>query len=181
MGKTRLGVLGAALAVIFTPLDADGNWRSQHNAGRCVCQPPIACPPIHGGGVVCLSGSPRLVPHSQSLAGPSLVWPRGKLQRAEAFSEHAIKVCDRLRPYSNYADLGTYLLPIKKAAARALAMARAGSDDDGLAAAMVQLHQAIVNADRYIDDMLERDAAFWTVIELLIVKAGIAKEASGGR
>ncbi len=168
--------------MLTCPTNAEGGWRARRVASvyfRCQSVSPlpaVASPCYPFPSIWALSATCQPQPsHPQQ----SINWPKGKHKQAEVLCEEAIKVTDELHPFSNNAEYGAYLLPIKKSAGKTLGIARAGTDDSRLAQGMAELYQLIVAADRFLDTMLERSAAFPTVVKLMIVKERIAAESQG--
>ncbi len=92
-------------------------------------------------------------------------WPARN--EASALARRAITIVNQLQPYANYDEFGVYLLPIKKAAARAYAAAEAR----GSVSFTVHEHLRILKAQidyaaLYVDETFERSAVFELVIEL---------------
>lgn len=94
--------------------------------------------------------------------------------KAAAIAAEAIRSVDALRPYTNLGDYGTYLLPIKKLAARVYAKANARGDlslqVNGLLAA---LRGQIDLAEPYLQNSFELDAAFNLAVGLLSIREQI--------
>lgn len=87
---------------------------------------------------------------------------------ASRLAKRAINIVDGLEKYTNYADYGDYLLPIKKAAARAYANAEARGELSGkVRESLFVLKCQIEAAKDYISENFERDAAFELAVELL--------------
>lgn len=91
-------------------------------------------------------------------------------------SNQAIILVDRLAGYTNYGDLGQYLLPIKKAAAEARSLAEARGDASAYARPYYEkLQRALDAAEPYLDDLYERPAVFQLATELLSLREYIRK------
>ena len=86
---------------------------------------------------------------------------------ASALARRAINIVNQLQPYANYDEFGIYLLPIKKAAARAYAAAQArGSVSATVHQYLVILKAQIDYATPYVEETFERSAVFELSIEL---------------
>jgi len=90
---------------------------------------------------------------------------------AAALAKRAIVLVDVLEKHANYANYGQYLLPVKKAAARAYAKSSArgslsGQVRESLFALLGELELSLP----YIEDAFERDAAFEAAVELLSLR-----------
>jgi hypothetical protein len=89
-------------------------------------------------------------------------------------SNRAIVLTDRLADYANYRDYGAYLLPIKKAAAEARAVAEARGDASQYARPyFYNLLKNLDCAEAYFNDTFERSAAFEMATELLALREHI--------
>jgi len=87
-------------------------------------------------------------------------------------ANRAITLVDRLSVYTNYPDLGLYLLPIKKAAAEARAIAEAqGPASSAARPYYVAFLQSLDAAELYLSDTFERSAVFPLATELLSLRA----------
>jgi hypothetical protein len=89
-------------------------------------------------------------------------------------SNRAIVLTDRLADYANYRDYGAYLLPIKKAAAEARAVAEARGDASQYARPyFYRLLKSLDCSEAYFNDTFERSAAFEMATELLALREHI--------
>lgn len=85
-----------------------------------------------------------------------------------AISSRVIWLVNNLEGYTNYQTYGTYLLPIRKAAAEALAIAEARGDTSMSARAYYEkLLQTMDDAAPYISNAFEVDYAMNLAIELM--------------
>ncbi|MCM2323704.1 MAG: hypothetical protein NDJ90_10630 [Oligoflexia bacterium] len=83
-------------------------------------------------------------------------------------SSRVIWLVNQLENYTNYRIYGQYLLPIRKAAAEALAMSEARGDASSSARAYYErLLTTLDAAAPYIDDAFEVDYAFNLAVELM--------------
>jgi hypothetical protein len=90
---------------------------------------------------------------------------------AAALAKKAIVLVDQLDKYTNYADYGRYLLPVKKAAARAYSTANArGSLSAKVREQLFALMGELELSKPFIEDAFERSAAFELAIELLSLR-----------
>jgi len=86
---------------------------------------------------------------------------------ASQLARKAINIIDGLQPYANFDEFGVYLLPIKKAAARAYASAEAkGSVSATVHEYLRALKVQIDYATPYVEETFERSAVFELAIEL---------------
>lgn len=86
-------------------------------------------------------------------------------------SNRAIILSDRLMQYTNYKDLGVYLLPIKKAAAQSRSVAEARGDASAYARPYYEwLLTVMDDAEPYLDDLYERPGVFELATELLSLR-----------
>ncbi len=86
---------------------------------------------------------------------------------ASYLAREAIRIVDRLEGYASYSEYGTYLLPVKKAAARAYASSQArGPLSLNVREHLLALKQAILFSIPYIEVTFERDYAFELAIQL---------------
>lgn len=83
---------------------------------------------------------------------------------------NALELVEQLRPYTNFANYGTFLLPIRKAAARAYAVAAARPSGTQMGMSLAQLEAQIASADTYLNEAFEVDAAFNLAIEVLTLR-----------
>ena len=89
-------------------------------------------------------------------------------------SNRAIMLVDRLTDYANYRDYGVYLLPVKKSAAQARAVAEARGDASGYARGFyVDFLRKLDHCEPYFSDTFERGAAFELGTELLALREHI--------
>lgn len=87
---------------------------------------------------------------------------------ASMIARRAIRLVDELQGYADYKQFGEYLLPIKKAAARAYAGAEArGVLSQKVHDLLTCLQVQIVYARPYVENTFERSNAFELAIELL--------------
>jgi len=81
-----------------------------------------------------------------------------------------IQVVNALEAYTSYQDYGTYLLPIRKVAAKALAVADARGDASaGSRVYYTDLLGALDTAQPYLNRVLEYDASYELSIELMSI------------
>lgn len=92
---------------------------------------------------------------------------------AQHLCQHAMNLTEQLRPYTNYANYGTFLLPIRKAAARAYATSSVHPGLRELARSLGDLEAQIESADMFLNEAFEVDASFNLSIELLTLKMQI--------
>ena len=93
---------------------------------------------------------------------------RAALNRSAEIAAEAIEIVDALQDYSNLNEYGTYLLPIKKTAARLYVMAMARGDlSSKVFTKLVALRDQIDFAAAYIDQGFERSASFELALSLL--------------
>ena len=93
------------------------------------------------------------------------------VNQATDIALRAIELVDQLQSSSDYAELGNYLLPIKKAAAHAYALGRShGEFSLELRNSMIVLKNAIAKAGPFIEDQFERSDSFDTATELLTLQ-----------
>jgi len=86
-------------------------------------------------------------------------------------ADNVLDLVDELQGYTNYRDFGTYLLPIRKSAAKALARATAKGDASISARPYYEaLVEAIKAAEAYFDEMYERKYAYRLAIDLVSEK-----------
>jgi hypothetical protein len=86
-------------------------------------------------------------------------------------SNRAIILVDRLATYSNYQEYGTYLLPIKKAAAEARSVAEARGDASAYGRPYFEaLLKSLDCAQPYLSETFERSAAFEWSTEILTLR-----------
>lgn len=94
--------------------------------------------------------------------------------QASALAYQAIRIVDELQGYANHKDYGTYLLPVKKAAARAYATAQARGSLSGKVRKKLFSLLASLNLSRpYIEDTFERAHAFELAVKLLALREKI--------
>ena len=92
------------------------------------------------------------------------------LDQGAALARRAIQLVDSLERYANYNEYGTYLLPIKKAAARAYATTTSRGDLSRHSRVVLKALQGEIEASRqYLGVTFERDAAFECAVALLTV------------
>jgi hypothetical protein len=88
--------------------------------------------------------------------------------QAASIARRAIVLSEQIEDYANYEEYGIYILPIKKAAARAYTVASARGDlSRRTATYLIALKAQIEYAYTYIDETFERDAAFELAVELM--------------
>jgi hypothetical protein len=108
--------------------------------------------------------------------GDPSTFPVGCHSQIGAYSLRLIWLADRLDGYSTYADYGAYLLPIKKTAGVAYAVAEANGDLSGSSRPYYeQLLASLDNADPYFHQMLEVDEAESEVLEALSIREHLRK------
>lgn len=91
-------------------------------------------------------------------------------------SSRVIWIVNNLENYTNYRTYGEYLLPIRKAAAEALAMSEARGDASQSARAYYEkLLATLDNAAPYIDNAFEVDYAFNLAVELMSKRESIRR------
>ncbi|MBI4043037.1 MAG: hypothetical protein HY391_06140 [Deltaproteobacteria bacterium] len=89
-------------------------------------------------------------------------------------ASEAITLADQLEHYSNFSEYGTYLLPIKKVAARVYALASARGDLSWrVRDSLIYLKTQIAFASGYIEESFERDAIYELAIRLLTLQERI--------
>lgn len=90
-------------------------------------------------------------------------------------AQRTVAVVNELKPNANYAQLGAYLLPIRKSAARLYALGAARSTYSApVRGALANLLTEIDQACNYIDQNLETDSMFDLTTELLMIREQIA-------
>ena len=96
---------------------------------------------------------------------------------AASFARHGIDLVSALRPYADpETEYITFLLPIKRVAARALALANAnGNGSAKVRPALEALIAQIQFADEYIQTTLKKDIPFELAVELLSLKDKIRR------
>lgn len=100
--------------------------------------------------------------------GPQAPLPYYAHSQMGQVSARVIWLVNQLENYTNYATYGTYLLPIRKAAAEALAMSEARGDASQSARAYYErLLTTLDAAAPYIDNAFEVDYAFNLAVELM--------------
>lgn len=91
-------------------------------------------------------------------------------------SNQAIILVDRLMQFTNYNDLGQYLLPIKKAAAESRSLAEARGDASAYARPYYEkLLRTLDDSQMYLDDLYERPGVFQLATELLSLREYIRR------
>jgi hypothetical protein len=113
-------------------------------------------------------GSPGAFPASRCVDCADFHFPLYYHSPLANLSNRAIILVDRLAEYTNYADYGNYLLPVKKAAAEARALAEARTDSSSYARPyFFELLRQLDNCETYLRDTFERGAAFELGTQLL--------------
>ena len=87
-------------------------------------------------------------------------WIRHGNNQAASLADEAIGLVNALEPYATSGEFTSYLLPIKKVAARAYARHRRNDLSERVKVRMTELKTAILNAAAYLDHAFEQDAAF---------------------
>lgn len=104
--------------------------------------------------------------HECTVASPAPLEFTAK-NRASQLALRAIRLVDALQGYANYVEYGKYLLPIKKAGARAYAAAQARGAISGIVRTyLLALQKQIEFADPYMNETFEREQAFELSVEL---------------
>ena len=100
--------------------------------------------------------------------GPQYPLPNYVNSQMGQMSSRIIWIVNNLENYTNYRTYGEYLLPIRKAAAEALAMSEARGDSSMSARAYYEkLLLTLDTAAPYIDNAFEVDYAFNLAVELM--------------
>ncbi len=90
------------------------------------------------------------------------------------YSARILKMVDHLSGYTDYYDFGVYLLPIRKHAARALAVAEAHGDASaGARSYYLALLSVLDNSQPYFDKMLEIANVYEAIIEIMTQRENI--------
>ncbi|NUM89427.1 MAG: hypothetical protein HUU37_09510, partial [Bdellovibrionales bacterium] len=108
--------------------------------------------------------------------GPSYPFPSHVTAQMSQISNRVIWLVDQLEGYTNYQDYGIYLLPIKKAAAEALAVAEARGDLSFSARAFFEALLGRLDASSaYLNNSFEMKRAFHLSVELLSMREKIRR------
>lgn len=100
--------------------------------------------------------------------GPEYPLPSHVNTQMGQISSRVIWLVNQLENYTNYRTYGQYLLPIRKAAAEALAISEARGDSSSTARAYYErLLTTLDTAAPYIDNAFEVDYAFNLAVELM--------------
>ncbi len=76
-----------------------------------------------------------------------------------------------LKPQTNYANLGAYLLPMRKAAAELYSVASANAEPNSrVRVAMIELLTRIYDAQAFLNSSLETDTAFDDAVEIITMR-----------
>jgi hypothetical protein len=94
---------------------------------------------------------------------------------AAELAENAIQAVNEIKPSANYAQLGQYLLPIRKAAAQLRVKTAAHSlYSSEVRMALQELKNKIQAACEYLDQNLETDTNFDIATDLMTIKEKIS-------
>ena len=93
---------------------------------------------------------------------------------AVEIAQRTVAAINDLKPQANYAQLGQFLLPIRKSAARLYAIGASRTPYSmQVRNALIELKNSINNASGYLDQNLETDSAFDLTTELMTIKETI--------
>ncbi len=94
---------------------------------------------------------------------------------AVEIAQRTVAVVNDLKPHANYGQLGNYLLPIRKSAARLYALGSARSSYSvPVRHALADLKSKIDHAYAYVESNFETDSLFDLTTELLTIREAIA-------
>lgn len=93
---------------------------------------------------------------------------------AESIAQETIDAINQIKPSANYAQLGRYLLPIRKSAASLKVVANVRSPYDAkVRSALIRLRTKIESAKPYIEESLETDTNFYLATEFMRIEEQI--------
>jgi hypothetical protein len=93
---------------------------------------------------------------------------------AVELAQRAVAVVNDLKPMANMSQLETYLMPIRKSAARLYAIGASNAPYSlKVRNALIDLESKLTNAAAYIEQNLETDAAFDVTVEMMTIKETI--------
>jgi hypothetical protein len=120
------------------------------------------------------SSNPIPMPSNPCLGCEQLQFPIYYKSVMGNVANRAIMLVDRLADYASYREYGLYLLPIKKAAAEARAVAEARGDASGYGQAYYRALLASLDcAQPYLSETFERSSVFQVATELLTLREHI--------
>lgn len=95
-------------------------------------------------------------------------------------AQQAINIVNEQKAAATYAQLGAYILPIRKAAVNLQVMGTMHFPSEGAAiCAIIRLESAISRANYFISEQLETDTGFELAEELMVVKEQLSNFTRG--